>query len=257
MLSDGTIVHGYRVERFVGRGGMGEVYRATQLELDRVVALKVMTADLSADPAFAERFRREAQLAASLNHPNLLPIHEAGRFDERLFLSMRYIDGPDLAKVVADGPLDPARACRIVEQVAAALDAAHARGLVHRDVKPANVLLEQAGEPEELAYLADFGLAKPTRTTATGPTRTGQVVGTIEYLAPEQITIGDADARSDVYALGCMLLPAAQRHDPLPPQRRCRSSLGSRQRPAAPPQGRPGPGAVRRRRAARARQASR
>ena len=148
----------------MGRGGMGEVYRATQLGLNRIVALKIVSSEHAAADGFVERFRRESELAASLDHPNLLPIYEAGQADDQLFLSMRYVDGPDLARLLAsEGPLPPPRASAMVGQVASALDAAHAAGLVHRDVKPANVLVARPGTADERAYLTDFGLAKPTR----------------------------------------------------------------------------------------------
>ena len=201
-VAPGTVIAGYRVEGLIGRGGMGEVYRAHQLALDRPVALKLIASDLARDERFAQRFRQEALIAARIDHPNVLPVHEAGQADGRLYLSMRLVDGVDLAHALEEGPLDPDRAVRVVTQVAAALDAAHARGLVHRDVKPANILLEDRDGVEH-AYLTDFGLAKAV--DASGPTKTGHVVGTVNYLAPEQITAGRSDARSDVYSLGCVL----------------------------------------------------
>jgi serine/threonine-protein kinase len=202
-LVTGALFAGYRIEAEAGRGGMGVVYRATHLGLDRPVALKLIATDLAGDEGFRARFQREAQLAASIDHPNVLPIYEAGESDGQLFLAMRFVQGTDLKLLINEaGRLDPARAVRIVGQVAAALDAAHARGLVHRDVKPANVMVD--GNPDgEHAYLTDFGLTKRMVSDA-GLTRTGTFVGTLDYVAPEQIRGEKADARSDVYALACV-----------------------------------------------------
>jgi hypothetical protein len=202
-VAPGTEIAGYRIEALVGRGGMGEVYRATQLSLTRIVALKLIAAELARNEEFQIRFRREAQVAASLEHPHVLPVYEVGEADGRLYLSMRYVDGQNLAELLVDGPLEPARAVGIVAQLADALDAAHAHGLVHRDVKPANVLVEQHGEGDH-AYLSDFGLSK-LAAVSESPTQTGQLLGTVDYLAPEAIDAGTVDARSDVYSLGCVL----------------------------------------------------
>ena len=200
----GTVLGGYRIEAGIGRGGMGVVYRAEQVRLQRQVAIKLIAPELSEDPAFRERFERESRLAASIDHPNVVPVHEAGEADGVLFISMRYVDGTDLRSLLAtEGRLEPGRVAEIVAQVAAALDAAHARGLVHRDVKPANVLLASAGG-REYAYLTDFGLTKHTSSLG-GLTKTGEWVGTLDYVAPEQIQGGGLDARTDVYALGCVL----------------------------------------------------
>ncbi len=184
-----------------GRGGMGVVYRALQLDLDRTVALKLIAPTLALDDAFRERFVRESRAAAAIDHPNVVPVFSAGEHDGRLFLAMRYVEGQDLRSVVqALGPLDPERAARVVAQVAGALDAAHARGLVHRDVKPANVLLAA----DDHAYLTDFGLTK--RLSEASVTGSGRWVGTLGYVAPEQIRADvPVDARADVYALGCVL----------------------------------------------------
>jgi streptogramin lyase len=199
-LQPGSILAGYRIEGVIARGGMGVVYRATQLALDRPVALKVIAPEVADDASFRERFQRESRLAASLDHPNVIPVHEAGESEGLLFITMRLVDGLDLGRLVArDGPLSGDRAARVLSQVAAALDAAHARGLVHRDVKPANVLV--AGGDH--VYLTDFGLVKNV-DSASGVTQTGQVVGTVNYSAPEQIAAGSVDARTDVYALGCL-----------------------------------------------------
>ncbi len=205
-LSPGSVFGGYRVDAFVARGGMGVVYRATQLALDRTVALKVVAPEIADDPAFRERFEREARLAASLNHPNVLPIYEAGEIDGQLFLSMRFVEGTDLGSLIAQGPLDPPRAAALIAQVGSALDAAHSRGLIHRDVKPGNVLIaEEYGQ--ERAYLADFGLSKAL-AAATKLTRTGFMVGTLDYVAPEQVQGGAVDGRVDTYALACVLFEA-------------------------------------------------
>jgi YVTN family beta-propeller protein len=199
----GSVVAGYRIEDVAGRGSMGVVYRATQLVLQRPVALKLIATEVAHDGSFRERFKRESQLAASIDHPNVIPIYEAGEVDGSLFLAMRYVEGTDLgALVAAEGTLAPARAVGIVAQVAAGLSAAHGLGLVHRDVKPANVLIA-AGEDEHV-YLADFGLTKHA-SSAPGLTKAGMFVGTLDYSAPEVIRGEGADARADVYALGCVL----------------------------------------------------
>jgi ABC-type branched-subunit amino acid transport system substrate-binding protein/streptogramin lyase/tetratricopeptide (TPR) repeat protein len=192
---------GYSIEDDIGRGGMAVVYRATDLELDRPVALKLIAPELAEDERFRERFLRESRLAASLDHGNVIPIYEAGEADGRLFLAMRYVEGEDLKSLLRrEGKLPPQQALAICAQVASALDAAHRRGLVHRDVKPANVLLDE----EEHVYLADFGLTKQL-AEGGGATRTGQLVGTLDYLAPEQIRGEELDGRTDQYALACVL----------------------------------------------------
>jgi streptogramin lyase len=192
---------GYRPEELVGQGGMGVVYRARDLRLKRVVALKLMAPELATDERFRERFAREAELAMSLEHPNVVPIHDAGELDGRLYLVMRFVEGTDLRALLRDeGALEPRRALAIVGKVANALDAAHAKGLVHRDVKPSNVLLDA----DEHVYLADFGLTRPFGSGAAGPTD-GRSLGTPAYLAPEQIEGGEIDGRTDVYSLGCLL----------------------------------------------------
>jgi predicted Ser/Thr protein kinase len=199
-LSPGSRVGRYRVEQVVARGGMGVVYRALDVGLERAVALKVIAPEIAREPGFRERFIRESRLAAGIDHPNVIPVYEAGEEDGTLFIAMRFVEGRDLREIIAlEGQLDAVRAVELVRQVAAALDAAHARGLVHRDVKPANVLISRDGH----AYLTDFGVAK--REEATGLTQTGQMVGTVDYAAPEQIAGEAVDARTDVYALGCLL----------------------------------------------------
>jgi serine/threonine protein kinase len=206
-LEAGTVVGGYRIESFVARGGMGVVYSATQLALQRTVALKLVAPELAHDQAFRERFKREAQLAASLDHPNILPVYEAGEADGVLFLAMRYVVGTDLDSLIRrERVLRPDRAVAIVNQIASALDAAHARGLVHRDVKPGNILI--ANEyGQERAYLTDFGLTKSSTATAN-LTRTGDMVGTVDYVAPEQVQGHTVDGSADTYALACVLYRA-------------------------------------------------
>lgn len=211
-LAVGSEIAGYRIEGVLGRGGMGVVYRATQQRLDRAVALKLIAPAFAQDPAFRERFERESRIAASIEHPNVIPVHEAGEHDGLLFISMRFVDGTDLRALLGEGGrLEPARTAALVAQVAAALDAAHAHGLVHRDVKPANVLVA-AGDH---AYLTDFGLSKHA-ASAAGLTGTGQFVGTLDYIAPEQLAGDRVDARADVYALGCVLFESLTGQVPFP-----------------------------------------
>jgi predicted Ser/Thr protein kinase len=231
----------YDIQREVGRGGMGVVYLATDRRLGRRVALKVIVPELAADPQFRVRFEREARVAATLEHPHVVPVYEAGEQDGSLFIAMRFIDGRDLASQVReDGPLAPQRLARLIVQVAGALDAAHRAGVVHRDVKPANVLLAGAGDDEH-AYLTDFGLTREA-ASESGLTVTGQWVGTVDYAAPEQIMGEPTDARSDVYALGCTVfhaltgqppyqgVPAARlyAHMNNPPPSACESRAGLR-----------------------------
>ncbi|RKQ86560.1 serine/threonine-protein kinase [Solirubrobacter pauli] len=199
-IAPGTALAGYRIESLAGRGGMGVVYRATQVALGRPVALKLLTAELADDEGFRARFRREWETAAAIDHPNVIPLYEAGASEDgQLFIAMRFVEGVDLAYLSADGPMGAERAVRLVAQIAAALDAAHARGLVHRDVKPANVLVG----PGDHVYLTDFGLSR--EATQTRLTRTGLFVGSTDYAAPEQVRGEATDARTDVYALGCVL----------------------------------------------------
>ena len=194
----------YRLDGEVGRGGMGVVYAAYDLQQGRPVALKVISPEIGRDVGFAARFRREARIAVSFEHPHVVPVYETGQDGDTLFIAMRRIDGEDLGEVVRnEGPLEVARVVRLARQIAMALDAAHARGIVHRDVKPANVLLAEMGD-EEHAYLTDFGLAREAGSE-TGLTNTGQWMGTADYVAPEQIEGGTVSARTDVYSLGCVL----------------------------------------------------
>ncbi len=201
-LREGSTFGGYRIERTLGHGGMGIVYLATELRLDRQVALKVIRSDLAGDEDFRARFRSESRTAASVEDPRVVTVFGAGERDGLLYVAMRYVPGRDLGRLVeADGPLPPDEAARLIAQVAAGLDAVHAAGLVHRDVKPHNVIVGEDGD----AQLADFGLAKAMGAT-TGLTATGQVIGTVDYMAPEQIEARRVDARTDVYALGGVLL---------------------------------------------------
>jgi len=195
----GDVLAGYRLESELGRGGMGVVYRARHQRLQREVALKVLAPHLASDESFRQRFIRESQAAAALRHPHIVTVHDAGEARGHLFLALEYIDGTDLARAIEGAPLEPSRAITLLAQVASALDAAHAAGIVHRDVKPANVLL--AGDR---AYLTDFGLASRA-TDRTRLTAVGQVAGTTDYLAPEQVEGRPFDTRTDVYALGCVL----------------------------------------------------
>nr|WP_082939774.1 serine/threonine-protein kinase [Mycobacterium sp. 852014-50255_SCH5639931] len=195
----GTPFGRYRLINLLGRGGMGEVWRAYDTVTDRIVALKVLPAHFAADKTFQQRFRREAHSAARLNNPHVVPIHTYGEVDGRLFVDMRLIDGRDLATVLASGSMPPSRAVHIVEQVARAVHAAHKIGLVHRDIKPSNILLDES----DFAYLIDFGIARILGET--GLTGTDAVVGTLRYMAPERFRVGQPDARSDIYALACVL----------------------------------------------------
>jgi streptogramin lyase len=199
LMSAGATFAGYRVESLVGRGGMGVVYRATDLSLERPVALKLIAPELADDERFRARFLREPRLAAALDHPSVVPIYEAGEHEGQLYLAMRYVKGSDLKSLLErDEGLSPERSLSILAQIADALDAAHRRGLVHRDVKPGNVLLDDDGH----AYLTDFGI---TKRRGGDSTETGQLVGTLDYLAPEQIRGEDVDGRADCYALACVL----------------------------------------------------
>src|SRR5215218_7882217 len=214
-LAVGATFADHVIRGVAGRGGMGIVYRAMHVPLKREVALKVMAPAVSADDEFRARFRTEFEAAASIQHPNVIPIYHAGEEDGLLYVTMRYVDGVDLSRLVMiETRLEPVRAAMLVSQVAAALDAAHARGLVHRDVKPANVLIEASGELEH-ALLTDFGLTKILQSDQK-VTRTGTVVGTFDYTAPEQLDQREVDARTDVYALGCVLFQTLTGRVPFP-----------------------------------------
>jgi predicted Ser/Thr protein kinase/streptogramin lyase len=196
----GTEIAGYRIEGLIGRGGMSVVYLAEHVRLGRKVALKLLSPDLAENEKFRERFLRESQIAASIDHPNIVPIYDADEADGALFIAMRYVEGTDLKELIrSQGPLEPTRTVSLVTQIASALDAAHAHGLVHRDVKPGNVLVTR----EDHVYVSDFGLTKRA-LSVSGLTKTGQLVGTIDYVAPEQIKGDPVDGRADVYSLGCL-----------------------------------------------------
>jgi serine/threonine-protein kinase len=195
----------------LGRGGMGEVWRAYDTaHNNRIVAIKLLPPHLAGDSTFVHRFRREADAAAQLNNPHIIPIHSYGDIDGRLYVDMRLVEGRDLQEVLADGPLEPARAVRIIEQVAKALQAAHKIGLVHRDVKPSNILLDE----DDFAYLIDFGIARGA--DETGLTGTGAMIGSWHYMAPERLRAHEADARADIYALACVLYECLTGQRPFP-----------------------------------------
>ncbi len=194
----GTELLGYRIESVLGRGGMGVVYKAYDSRLKRYVALKLVAPELFEDERFRERFLRESELAASLEHPNVIPIYDAREVDGLLVIAMRLVEGTDLKALIRKHRgLAPAHAFALLTQLADALDTAHARGLVHRDVKPSNALLDSADH----LYLADFGLAQ---SAADRGELTGQIVGSVDYVAPEQIEGGEVDGRADLYSLGCL-----------------------------------------------------
>ena len=202
----GSQIAGYRLEEQIGRGGMAVVYRAYDSRLDRHVALKILAPGLALDDAFRQRFIRESRAAAAVDHPNIIPVFDAGEAKSVLFIAMRFVHGGDVRTLLdAVGPLPAARAADITSQVASALDAAHARGLVHRDVKPANMLLDATaggGDRQDHVYLSDFGLSKQS-LSQTGLTAQGQFLGTLDYVAPEQVEGRPVDGRADQYALAC------------------------------------------------------
>jgi serine/threonine protein kinase len=200
VIPHGAEIAGYHIGPQLGRGGMGVVYKAHHIRLDRAAAVKVLTPALAHNEEFRERFIRESQLAATLHHPNVVTVYDAGEDDGMLYLAMQYVGGTDLRRLLElEDPLDPTRTLSILAQVAGALDAAHAHDLVHRDVKPANILVDI-----DRAYLGDFGLTKRFDGTG-GMTGIGQIIGTVDYLAPEQIEGRRVDGRTDLYALGCVV----------------------------------------------------
>ena len=208
----GTRLLGYEIEAILGRGGMGDVYKAYDPRLKRYIALKLLTPGLAEDTGFRERFLRESELAASLDHPSIVPIYDAGEVGGQLYIAMRYVEGTDLKALIReDGALAPARAFALLAQLADALDTAHERGLVHRDVKPSNALLDAAGH----LYLADFGLTQST-SNRSELTAAGQIVGTVDYVAPEQIEGEETDGRADLYSLGCLLYECLTGEVPFP-----------------------------------------
>ncbi len=202
-LQTGSEFAGCRIEAVLGRGGMGVIYRATELRLGRPVALKLIATEQASDPDVRERFEREARMTASIEHPNVVPVYGAGEEDGHLYLVMRFVPGTDLHHLLGqERRLAPARAASIVAQVADALDAAHAAGLVHRDVKPANILINN-----DHAYLSDFGITR-VQASDTRITDSGNWIGTVDFMAPEHLRGEPTDARADVYALGCVLFTA-------------------------------------------------
>jgi len=204
----GTEFAGYRIDGVLGRGGMGVVYLANELALDRPVALKLIAPELADDVSFRERFLRESRLAASIDHPGILPVYAAGDAEGELYLATRFVDGTDVGAILENGPMQPTQALALLSQVADALDAAHTRGLVHRDVKPGNLLVDGA----EHCYLSDFGLT--TQLSAGTASTTGRLAGSLDYLAPEQVRLTKVDARADQYALGCVLYELLTGHPP-------------------------------------------
>ncbi|HEX2212999.1 MAG TPA: serine/threonine-protein kinase, partial [Mycobacterium sp.] len=201
VLSAGSVMAGYRIEAVLGAGGMGTVYRARNPSLPRSDALKVLSEQLSQDPHFRARFEREAELAATLDHPNIVTIYNRGETDGQLWIAMQYVAGSDADKELSQGRMTPARAVHITGEVAKALDYAHRRHLVHRDVKPANFLL---APHDERVFLADFGIARAL-DEAVGLTQTGMVMASVSYAAPESLAGEGADHRADIYSLGCSL----------------------------------------------------
>ena len=199
MLDKGTTLAGYRIDGVLGQGGMGVVYEATQLSLDRRVALKLLATHLGEDALFRERFRREALIQANIDHPHIVTVFEAGESDEGLFMAMRMVRGPNLKDMIIARQLDAGRALRILKPIAEALDSAHEAGLIHRDIKPQNILVSG----RDHAYLADFGLTKAPGEKSL--TKTGQFVGTLDYISPEQIRGLKATTKSDIYALAAVL----------------------------------------------------
>jgi len=197
----------YRVRSVLGRGGMSVVYQAENLRLSSVIALKVLAPELAADDVFRARFLEESRIAASLNHPNVIPIYDMGSQDDLLYIAMRYVSGTDMRQMIKKrGRILPASALFLVSQTARALDAAHRKGLVHRDVKPGNLLIERGSDeadPDHV-YLADFGITKHAMSRS-GLTSTGQFLGTIDYVAPEQIRGTTVTGQADQYSLGCVL----------------------------------------------------
>ncbi|MGW6292409.1 serine/threonine-protein kinase [Streptomyces sp. NPDC055058] len=212
----GQQVAGYLIEEEIGRGGMAVVYRARDLRLDRTVALKLLAPELARNDTFRRRFTHESRTAAAIDHPHIVPVFEAGETDGILYIAMRYVAGSDLRHLLdREGPLPLATALRIATQVASALDAAHDHGLVHRDVKPGNILVSRGTDSDhpEHVYLTDFGLTKKS-LSLTGFTTVGQFVGTLDYVAPEQISGRPVDARCDVYGFACVVHETLAGHPP-------------------------------------------
>jgi serine/threonine protein kinase len=217
-FSRGSEFAGFTIVRTLGHGGMGIVYLAREVRLDRLVALKVIRTELAEDERFRARFQAESRTAASIEHPRVVTVFRAGERDGLIYVAMRYVPGRDLGRLISvHGALDSGEAASLVAQVADGLDAVHAAGLVHRDVKPANVLVAESGSSGDgsSAFLTDFGLAKIAASTS-GLTAAGEVIGTVDYMAPEQIEGRRVDARTDVYGLGCVLYHAVVGEVPFP-----------------------------------------
>ena len=215
-LAPGSRIAGYLIEEQIGRGGMAVVYRASDARLNRSVALKILAPELTGDAAFRQRFMREMRAAAAVDHPHIVPVFDAGEADGALFIVMRYVSGQDLRTLLdAERTLPASRVAHIVAQVASALDEAHSRGLIHRDVKPGNMLIGMVAgtsQPDHV-YLSDFGLSKPTLSSAN-LTLTGQCLGTIDYMAPEQVEGRPIDGRADLYSLACTAFEMLARAPP-------------------------------------------
>ncbi|MEU2912668.1 serine/threonine-protein kinase [Streptomyces massasporeus] len=212
----GQQIAGYRIEQEIGRGGMAVVYRARDLRLERTVALKLLAPELARNDTFRRRFTHESRAAAAIDHPHIVPVFEAGETDGVLYIAMRYVAGSDLRHVLdREGPMPPVTALRVAAQLASALDAAHDHGLVHRDVKPGNILVSRGTDSDhpEHVYLTDFGLTKKS-LSLTGFTTVGQFVGTLDYVAPEQISGKPVDARCDVYGFACVVFETLAGHPP-------------------------------------------
>ncbi|WP_416981079.1 serine/threonine-protein kinase [Streptomyces sp. T028] len=212
----GRQIAGYRVEHEIGRGGMAVVFRARDLRLERTVALKLLAPELARNDTFRKRFTHESRVAAAIDHPHIVPVFEAGETEGVLYIAMRYVEGSDLRALLdRQGPLPLATAVRIAAQVASALDAAHEHGLVHRDVKPGNILVSRGTDSDhpEHVYLTDFGLTKKS-LSLTGFTTVGQFVGTLDYVAPEQISGRPVDGRCDVYSFACVVYETLAGHPP-------------------------------------------
>ncbi|MEV0433800.1 serine/threonine-protein kinase [Nocardia sp. NPDC050413] len=216
-LRPGTVIGGYRIERVLGTGGMGSVYLAAHPSLPRRNALKVLNPELTRDVEFRARFQREAELASSLDHPNIVAVNDRGEAGGYLWIAMQYVDGTDVAAELARAPrsMTPARALRIIAEVGKALDHAHRRGLLHRDVKPANFMLSSTSDGEERVLLTDFGVAK-SLADKSEITAAGAILATIAYAAPEQLLGGQLDHRTDIYGLGCALYKLLTGANPFP-----------------------------------------
>ncbi|BCO33616.1 serine/threonine-protein kinase [Mycobacterium heckeshornense] len=215
MLSVGSMVAGYRISRVLGTGGMGTVYLATHPTLPRNDALKVLSAELSRDPDFRTRFIREADVAAALEHPQIVSVYNRGQTEEgHLWIAMQFVDGTDADAALRAGAMTPQRAVHIITEVAKALDFAHAHNVVHRDVKPANFLLSGLIGPGERVLLGDFGIARALDDV--GLTATGSVIATVAYAAPEVLSGGRFDGRADIYSLGCALFRLLTGKTPFP-----------------------------------------